>query len=453
MIKSITLLFLGVAFFATAQTTPVRSLEDLMKLVQQESLEQNQEFKERQRRFLNEKNDQQLLLQTAKAELAELRKVQKRLLDQYNAHEKELATLQKELNIIIGSMGELFGAVKQVAGDFSGKISSSIVSAEIPNRTPFLIQIANQKEMPDIHTLRRLWAELVMEMTELGQVRKFKGTVVLNDGSREERQIVRVGGFNLVSDGEYLSYQNDTQQITELTKQPPRHLRSHISTLESADKGERTFALDPSRGTLLSVLLKVPSLGERIEQGGLVGYFIILLFFVGLGIGGYRFIVIRKEGIKIKEQLKTDQIDESNPIGQLRKTFEQYQTQDVEALELKLDEVVVKSLPTFEKGIGLIRIFAAVAPLCGLLGTVLGMINTFQAITLFGTGDPKLMAGGISEALITTTLGLCCAIPLLFLHTFISSRAQDIIQILEEQMAGLIVKKVQNKTAPLDSRV
>ena len=444
--NKIILVILGFTLFSMA--SQVRSLEDLMKLVQQESFEQNEEFKKREQRFLKEKNRQQILLNTAKAELRELRRIQKILLAQYNVQEKSIAALQRELNIIVGSMGELFGAVKQVAGDFSGKVASSIVSSEIPKRTPFLVQIANQKEMPDIHALRRLWAEIMIEMTELGQVRKFTGTVVLNDGTKEKRDIVRVGGFNLVSDGKYLSYQNDTQQIMELTKQPPRHFRSHISSLESALSTENhVFALDPSRGTLLSVLLKVPSIGERIQQGGLVGYFIILLFFVGLGIGAYRFIIIRKEGDKIKEQLKSDHADESNPIGQLRKTFEQYQSQDIETLEMKLEEVVIKTLPTFEKGIGLIRIFASVAPLCGLLGTVLGMINTFQAITLFGTGDPKLMAGGISEALITTTLGLCCAIPLLFLHTFVSSRAKQVIQILEEQMAGLIAKKVQNNKA------
>ena len=436
------ILLLSFSVFANAN---VRSLEDLMNLVQQERIEQIQEFKEREQRFLSEKNKQQALLQKAKVELANLRKIQKKLLAEYSVHEKEITTLQRELNIIVGSMGELFGAVKQVAGDFSGKVSSSIVSAEIPSRTEFLVQIANQKEMPNIHALRRLWAEIIMEMTELGQVRKFKGTVVLNDGSKEEREIVRVGGFNLVSDGEYLSYQSDTKQIVKLNKQPPRHFRSHIGALESAETGYNTFALDPSRGTLLSVLLKVPTLRERIAQGGLVGYFIILLFLAGVGLGAYRFWIIRKEGDKIKEQLQTDQIDETNPVGQLRKVFEDYKSQNIETLEMKLDEVVVKSLPVFEKGIGLIRIFASVAPLCGLLGTVLGMINTFQAITLFGAGDPKLMAGGISEALITTTLGLCCAIPLLFLHTFISSRAQAMIQILEEQMAGLIAKKVQSK--------
>ena len=441
--KQIVLLFLGLSFFSLAN--PVQSLEDLMRLVQQESFSQNAEFKKREQRFLREKNRRQVLLNKAQAELKEFRRIQKILLARYNNQEKSIAALQRELNIIVGSMGELFGAVKQVAGDFSGKVASSIVSSEIPNRTPFLIQIANQKEMPDIHTLRRLWAEIMVEMTELGQVRKFEGLVVLNNGTKEKRDIVRVGGFNLVSDGKYLAYQQDTKQIMELTKQPPRHLRSHISSLESATSGDHTFALDPSRGTLLSVLLKVPSLRERIQQGGLVGYFIILLFFIGLGIGAHRFIIIRREGDKIKEQLKTDQADESNPIGQLRKTFEQYQNQDIETLEMKLDEVVIKSLPTFEKGIGLIRIFASVAPLCGLLGTVLGMINTFQAITLFGTGDPKLMAGGISEALITTTLGLCCAIPLLFVHTFVSSRAKSVIQILEEQMAGLIARKAHNK--------
>ena len=127
-----------------------------------------------------------------------------------------------------------------------------------------------------------------------------------------------------------------------------------------------------------------------------MGYIIIFLLFVGLGLGAYRFYVLKKEGDKIKTQLETDTPDESNPLGKLRLAFKQ--VQDVESLETKMEEIIVQSLPTFEKGIGFIRILAAVAPLLGLLGTVMGMIKTFQSITLFGAGDPKIMAGGISEA-------------------------------------------------------
>jgi len=94
-----------------------------------------------------------------------------------------------------------------------------------------------------------------------------------------------------------------------------------------------------------------------------------------------------------------------------------------------------------------LKIIAVVAPLLGLLGTVTGMIITFQAITLFGTGDPKLMAGGISTALVTTVQGLCVAIPTVLLHTLVASRARRLNQILEEQAAGMVAVQSERRHA------
>jgi biopolymer transport protein ExbB len=111
---------------------------------------------------------------------------------------------------------------------------------------------------------------------------------------------------------------------------------------------------------------------------------------------------------------------------------------DVETLELKLDEAILKNTPALERFLTMIKVLAVVAPLLGLLGTVTGMINTFQAITLFGTGDPKLMANGISQALVTTMEGLWVAIPLTFLHALVASRSRSIINTLEEQAAGIV---------------
>ena len=104
---------------------------------------------------------------------------------------------------------------------------------------------------------------------------------------------------------------------------------------------------------------------------------------------------------------------------------------------------MLKERPAIESGLGLLKIIAMVAPLMGLLGTVTGMIVTFQAITLFGTGDPKTMAGGISAALVTTVLGLCVAIPTVLLHALINSPAQRVLHILEEQSAGIVAEQTE----------
>ena len=103
---------------------------------------------------------------------------------------------------------------------------------------------------------------------------------------------------------------------------------------------------------------------------------------------------------------------------------------------------VVHGLERYLNALGTI---AATTPLLGLLGTVIGMILTFQAITLFGAGDPKMMAGGISTALITTMLGLCVAIPTVFLHSIMAGQSKKLVETLEEQATGLVAQSSEKQ--------
>ncbi len=142
----------------------------------------------------------------------------------------------------------------------------------------------------------------------------------------------------------------------------------------------------------------------------------------------------------MRKQLKSDQVIKGNPIGDMLGAYQAHRGDNIEDLESKLDEIILRNVPKFEKGISIIKLIASVAPLLGLLGTVVGMIATFQAITLFGTGDPKLMAGGISEALVTTMQGLVVAVPMLFLYTLVQTQSRRLIQVLEEQSAGFVAR-------------
>lgn len=303
-------------------------------------------------------------------------------------------------------------------------------------------ELAETKKLPGIDELNKLWYEMQREMTESGKIVQFKASVVKPDGNKAETTVTRVGAFNLTADGNYLNYQASTNQIIELPRQPQGKYLSMIDDLESAKEGFENFGLDPSRGTILGMLVQAPSLGERVQQGGLVGYVILALLCLGLVMVAERLVVLNKEGKKIKAQLDNPVAGDDNPVAQLVKAFEENKGKDLETLELKLDETILKTAPVLERGIPTIKILSAVAPLLGLLGTVTGMIATFQSITLFGTGDPKLMAGGISTALITTVLGLVCAIPLLLLHNLVASKSKGLLQILEEQAAGLLSKRV-----------
>ncbi len=234
--------------------------------------------------------------------------------------------------------------------------------------------------------------------------------------------------------------------ITELPRQPGRDYRKAAQTLQAAKEGVTRTGIDPtgpSGGTLLSALMDSPGWLERWHQGGWIGYLITALGVIALLLAGWRFAVLSTISRRVTAQLNNPSADLNNPLGRVLRVGEDHRGADAESLELKLHEQVLKERPTIESGLGLLKIIAMVAPLMGLLGTVTGMIVTFQAITLFGTGDPKTMAGGISAALVTTVLGLCVAIPTVLLHALINSPAQRVLHILEEQSAGIVAEQTE----------
>jgi len=419
-----------------------KTLDALLNQVKKERIDHSKTLSEREAKFVKNKNEQASALNKAQKQLAVLEAQTKKLQASFESNEKDLAVLEEKLTIASGTLGEMFGVVKQVAGDFKGQFQNSIISAEFPGRDKFMANLAERKKLPAISDLNKMWFEMQKEMTESGKVVKFKSQVVTPDGSKAEKTVLRVGSFNLAADGKYLSYQASTNQLIELPRQPQGKFLSMIGDMEEASEGVHPFGLDPSRGAILGMMVQAPSLMERVQQGGLVGYVILSLLFIGLILVGERLFILNKEGKKIKEQLASTGIKGDNPLASLITAFENYKGKDLETLEMKLDEIILKTAPMLERGIPTIKILSAVAPLLGLLGTVTGMIATFQSITLFGTGDPKLMAGGISTALITTVLGLVCAIPLLLLHNVVSSKSKGLIQILEEQAAGLLSKRV-----------
>ena len=436
---TIVLLSVSVSVFAETQ-------DELLKKVMEEGHFESEEFKQRERQFQQKKNEQSQLLQQAQRELKREERINEKLQAESNEYEEELATLENEKNIAVGALGEVFGVVKQVAGDFRGQVLSSVISAEISGREKFVENIAASKKLPTTKELRRLWVEIQREITEQGKVTQFTADVISVNGDKTKELVTRVGSFNLIHDGKYLSYKGDLNKITTLVKQPDGRFTSTINNLEKAKEGYVAFSIDPSKGSLISILIRTPGLWERVKQGGWIGFLIICVLIFGLILVLKKFWIIREEKLKIMAQVKGEQVNGDNPIGQIMQVYENNKHLGLESLELKLDEIVIAYLPKVEKGIGTIKLLAVLSPLMGLLGTVTGMILTFQSITLFGTGDPKFMADGISQALMTTVLGLICAIPLLLLHNVISNMSQGIVQILEERVAGLLAQRMMKSS-------
>lgn len=440
--KSILILSLLIPNFAFSAT-----LDELLLKVKEESVTQSEEFKKREAEFVEKKNEQKALLSKANGEVAALERETARLTGLYDQNEKVLAKLEDELNIAMGTLGEMFGVVKQAAGDLKGQYENSVISAQIHGRKAFVADLAESKALPDIPKLEKLWYELQREATESGKTTKFKATVIKPGGEKKEQEVVRVGAFNLVSDGKYLVYQASTDQILELVRQPSSRFTGTIDDVEDAKSGYEPFALDPSRGALLSMLVNAPGFLERLDQGGLVGHVIIALMVLATAIVVERMRTLKREGDKIKAQMNNPVPNPDNALGRIMIAYDKNKNADLETLELKMDEAILRATPPLEKRISTIKLIAAMAPLLGLLGTVTGMIATFQSITLFGSGDPKLMADGISQALVTTVEGLVCAIPTLLMHNLVATRSKELVQILEEEAAGMIAARAESSKA------
>lgn len=437
----------GVAFNAAANT---EKLDQLLQQLKKERTVEGRANQEREREFLAERADKQALLNTAKRQFTEEENRGKRLQKEYADNDILIGQKQQELESALGTMGELFGVVRQSANQSIGTITGSIVSAQYPGRDVPLRTVASATELPTLGEMEDLWMALLTEMTESGKIAKFDAEVVKLDGGVETKRVTRFGTFHLTTDSEYLILNNDTDQIQPLGRQPQSKIHDSVAAYHSASNGEIAgLYLDPTKGnSLLRLNQQRSTLFEYYQAGEEVGYIITAVFIIGMLIALERIIVLSIVSGKIRAQLKNlANPSEGNPLGRILRVYHENKAADVENLELKLDEAILRETPKVERGVGLIKLFSAVAPLLGLLGTVIGMILTFQQITLYGTGDPKLMAGSISLALVTTAQGLVAAIPLLFVHSIVSSKAKSILHVLDEQAAGIIAAHAEKEKA------
>lgn len=425
------------------------NLDQLLQQLQQGKFAQSQENQQREARFKAEAAAQERLLREAMAEREQLEHLSERLERQFEANESELASLTDALTQRMGSLRELFGVLQQVSSDTASKLQSSLISAEYPARHEALVQLAEKmgrsSTLASMAEIESVWLALLQEMTESGKISQFTRQVTLASGEQVARQVTRVGAFNLVADGKYLELIPGTDTVAELVRQPSQRYLATIRHIELADSEIVEFALDPTGGAILGLLVQAPDLSERIEQGGTVGYIILILGLLGLVLALNRLVSLTRINGKVKRQMNSTKVSIDNPLGRVMAVKDNYPNVDTETLELKLSEAILHEMPALQRHLTFIKIISVVAPLMGLLGTVTGMINTFQAITLFGTGDPKLMAGGISQALVTTVQGLVVAIPLTLLFATLNTRSRNIIHILQEQASGIIAERSERE--------
>lgn len=436
-----------VAFMSTsAVSQEAASLEQLSQMVRDASISDSQESQDRLAAFQRQQQQQQSMLNSANAERDREEARSEDLKKVFDENELLLAEKSKQLEERLGSLKELFGHLTGFVGDAREAIDTSIVSAQYPGRTDFMQtmidQMASSTELPSIEDINRVWSETLDQIIEGGKVVKFTAPV----GNEEAREVVRVGNYNLVSGGDYLSYDPNTGRISVLPSQPAGFGGS-ASSLQTSSSSINEFGIDPTGptgGSFLGALVGMPSWGERLgTQGGLVGYVLMSLLSLAILIALGKFVQLTIVGGKVRSQLKSDSANTNNPLGRIMAVHQESPNVDTETLELKLNEAILKERPSIEAWLNALKIIAAVGPLLGLLGTVTGMILTFQGIALYGAGDVGGMAGGISQALITTVWGLIVAIPTILLHTLVNSQAMRVIHILDEQAAGIVAEKAE----------
>ena len=418
----------------------ITDLDLLVESVKNTASIRAKEDRERLNKFLSDKNRQQYLLNQMKAKLDAEEDRSDRLTKEYEDNDKKLSELEEQLTLKLGSFGELFGIVRQTAGESKGQFLLSLTNIEYPERIDFLGDLAERKslDLPTSDELDRLWYEIRNELNQSGKVKVYNTDILSKSGELVNTDIVRIGVFNSVADGNYLNLVSEQNILEYLAKQPEGSIKRSARKLQNNDVEYREVFIDPTRGSLLSKLIDRAGFLERINQGGFVGYIILLILIAGLAMGVMQFLFLRNESQTIDNELNSKNYSDDSTLGKLNNIYSKYKGDTPEELEAQLEDVLAKTAPALEKNLSIIKLLAAVAPLLGLLGTVIGMIETFQAITLFGTGDPKLMAGGISQALVTTMLGLIAAVPLLFVHNILDSRSRAISQIYEEQAIGYV---------------
>lgn len=433
------LLSLVILFGATIASA--ESFNHLLKEIKSQTGKELADEKNRKRWFLNEQLKQQQQLKEAKTLNQNLAAKSERLKDSIDQNEQAITQLEEELQRKTGDLGELFGVVRQVSGELNATYQQSMISVHYPERIDFMNTLSETTGLPEIATLEKMWVSMLDELDEGRKVSKFEAPVVQFDGTTKLQEIIRIGAYGAVSEGEFLLYSAEEVIFEKLLKQPSSRYHASADNFTNVEDGFVKVMVDPTRGQLLTMLTQKPTLEERVHQGGIVGYIIIALGIIGILIAFIRYGHLSYMTFMIRRQIKNmAKPSAKNALGRIAIAYESARNKSHEQKETLLEEVIMKEIPRVEKYNSLIKLLAAVSPLLGLLGTVTGMIITFQSITLFGTSDPKLMAGGISTALVTTVLGLTVAIPLLFAYTFIAAKTKYIIDTIEHQAVGLIAK-------------
>jgi len=441
--KLLSLLFV---LLYTLNATDITSLEALLQKVEVENAQKKVLNKEREKAFFQDLENSKKLLKEAQSNLKNEKHETKKLKAEFEKLNTIIEKNEKKLEAQKGELSEIFATIRLESRDLASALKSSMVSSQEPAREAFLETLSQGKQLPGIDKIKQFWLIYFNELVKSGEISTYEADVINIDGSIAVEKITRLGLFSAYSDNEYIRFDTLQGKMSELLRQPSAKEVDMIAKFDSST-AITPIVIDPTRGVLFSMLKERATILERVDMGGVIGYIILTLGALILLFALFRLVVLTSMEIKISKEQKATTHSSSNPLGRILLSFDNNKNSDIDTIESKMDTAVLKELPSIVSGLSLIKLVAAVAPLLGLLGTVTGMIETFQAITLFGSGDAKLMASGISQALMTTVLGLVVAIPTLFIHSLLHSRSKRIMEVLTQQSSALIATEFEKRAS------
>jgi biopolymer transport protein ExbB len=444
---------------AYAQSTAdAKTPDELLRSIEQQRAGEKAKFDEHMAEFRGwSQQEQQQKLQEAQRQRDGLNNASQRLNDQYSQNELRINELNGQLRDKANSLGltEVFGLARQTANDAATVLQQSLITSQFPARQgelwrdDFLRDFAAGRVTPSAAELERVWLEVQREMTASGQVARYQATVVQPGGAATQAEVVRIGPFNATSDGQFLAYLPTLRTLNVLPRQLPPELMEIGDRFERAMSGYEQAVVDFTRGVLLDLYVERPTLMERIELGEAIGYVIIVVGLLGVLAFIFQLIHLILVRMAVSRQLRNlDHPTANNPLGRVLLAFKGDKNrieEDADVAELRITEAVLREVPRLERFQAFLRLSVAAGPLLGLIGTVVGMIITFQSITESGSSDPRLMATGIGQAMIATVLGLGIAIPLLFANALLNALSRGLVQILDEQSAGMLAESIERQ--------
>ncbi len=433
--------WLSVALISSAALLPHTTFasDALLQKAKQENRQQQSHNVVRESGFKKTQQELQAMKNQLVAERAALQAEADTLSVTFSENESQLAELEEKLRLETGSLGELFGVVRQNAKELESELKFSVTGVDANSFQQNIDDIVAAKSLPTLPQLRAMWRSMEEQIKASGEIANVQFSLLDGEGREQTVNGVRLGSMALLDNAGYVKWNGQRGDAVNYLRQPENGPTA--SALSSGDID--SLVIDPSRGILLEQLANSPTMADRLNAGGVVGKIILGLLAIGLIIALVRGVSLFIARQKIAKQLKNPTQPSDNPLGRILSVYQKDKHRSVEALELRLLEAVVDEHTHLEKGLSMLKLLAALAPMLGLLGTVTGMIETFQVITQFGNGDPKVMAGGISMALVTTVLGLVAAMPLLLVHNILSSQAESIRNILEKQGIGLVAEQAE----------